>query len=176
MHNIRLGFLQKEALFCIGQYSIHSRAGRQVGKPYAVRHLSKSFDSFVEVNFEEEMDVRMLFDGSLNPAAIVRKLSNYYGVGIVEGQTLLFLDEIQACPDALRSLRFFHEKMPSLHVIACGSLLEFALESIPSHGVGRITSLFMFPRNFVPPAIRAIRGKSTTGIERRGIATPRWTT
>ena len=124
------------------------RGGRQVGKTYAVRHLSKSFDSFIEVNFEEEKDVRMLFDGSLDPVGIVRKLANYFGVGIVEGQTLLFLDEIQACPDALRSLRFFHEKMPGLHVIACGSLLEFALESIPSHGVGRITSLFMFPMSF----------------------------
>lgn len=124
------------------------RGARQVGKTYAVRHLSKSFDSFLEVNFEEEKEVRSLFEGSLDPAGIVRKLANYFGVRITEGRTLLFLDEIQACPDALRSLRFFHEKMPGLHVVACGSLLEFALESIPSHGVGRIMSLFMFPMGF----------------------------
>lgn len=124
------------------------RGARQVGKTYAVRHLSKSFDSYLEVNFEEEKEIRSLFEGSLDPAGIVRKLANYYGTGITEGQTLLFLDEIQACPDALRSLRFFHEKMPGLHVVACGSLLEFALEDIPSHGVGRIMSLFMFPMGF----------------------------
>ena len=124
------------------------RGARQVGKTYAVRHLSRVFDSFLEVNFEEEKDIRQFFDGSLDPAGIIRKLANYFGVRIVAGRTLLFLDEIQACPDALRALRFFHEKMPGLHVIACGSLLEFALESIPSHGVGRIMSLFMFPMSF----------------------------
>jgi predicted AAA+ superfamily ATPase len=60
----------------------------------------------------------------------------------------LFLDEIQACPRALSSLRFFHEKRPDLHVVAAGSLLEFVLESIPSHGVGRIQNLFMYPMSF----------------------------
>lgn len=124
------------------------RGARQVGKTYAVRHLSASFDSCMEVNFEEQKDVRSFFDGSLEPGGIVRKLENFFGVRIIEGQTLLFFDEIQACPDAIRSLRFFQEKMPELHVVACGSLLEFALESIPSHGVGRITSLFMFPMTF----------------------------
>ena len=63
-------------------------------------------------------------------------------------ETLLFLDEIQACPNALRALRFFHEKMPELHVIAAGSLLELALSEIPSFGVGRIESLFMYPMTF----------------------------
>jgi hypothetical protein len=124
------------------------RGARQVGKTYAIRHLSRLFGSYLEVNFEEEKELRLFFDGSLDPAGIVRKLSNYFGSRIEPGRTLLFFDEIQACPDAIRSLRFFQEKMPKLHVIACGSLLEFALESIPSHGVGRIMSLFMFPMSF----------------------------
>ncbi|MDD4203146.1 MAG: ATP-binding protein [Candidatus Omnitrophica bacterium] len=61
---------------------------------------------------------------------------------------MLFFDEIQACPEALSSLRFFYEKMPELHVIAAGSLLEFALAHIPSQGVGRIHSLFLYPFSF----------------------------
>jgi len=61
---------------------------------------------------------------------------------------LLFLDEIQACPNALRALRFFYEKRANLHVVAAGSLLEFALSEIPSYGVGRIESLYMYPLSF----------------------------
>lgn len=124
------------------------RGARQVGKTYAVRHFSHMFDSFLEINFEESREIAPFFDGSLNPDGIVQKLENYFSAKIVPGETLLFFDEIQACPNALRSLRFFYEKMPELHVVACGSMLEFALERIPSHGVGRITSLFLFPMTF----------------------------
>ncbi|MDR0812033.1 MAG: ATP-binding protein, partial [Paludibacter sp.] len=60
----------------------------------------------------------------------------------------MFLDEIQSCPDAISSLRYFYEEMPDLHVIAAGSLLEFALENISSFGVGRIRSMFMFPLSY----------------------------
>jgi hypothetical protein len=70
------------------------------------------------------------------------------GTPIVAGKTLLFLDEIQMCPDAIMSLRFFREDMPDLHVIAAGSLLEFALEELPTFGVGRIHSMFMHPMSF----------------------------
>ncbi|MDR0798334.1 MAG: DUF4143 domain-containing protein [Dysgonamonadaceae bacterium] len=71
-----------------------------------------------------------------------------YNKRIEAGKTLLFLDEIQACPDAISALRFFYEEYPELHVIAAGSLLEFALAELPSFGVGRIETLFMFPLSF----------------------------
>lgn len=67
---------------------------------------------------------------------------------MLEGKTLLFFDEIQACPKAIQSLRFFYETKPGLHVIAAGSLLEFALEDVTSWGVGRIRSLYMYPMSF----------------------------
>lgn len=124
------------------------RGARQVGKTYSVRRLGSAFDHFLEVNFEEEPDVHVFFSRSLNPDGICEKLSAYYKTPIIAGKTLLFLDEIQACPPALSSLRFFHEKMPNLHVVAAGSLLEFALKEIPSHGVGRIQALFMYPMSF----------------------------
>ncbi len=125
------------------------RGARQVGKTYAVKKLGKIFKYFLEINFEEEKDLRSVFQGSLNPQNICEKLSAFFSIPIVQGETLLFLDEIQACPEALSSLRFFHEKMPDLHLIAAGSLLEFALSEIPSQGVGRIQSLFMYPMSFV---------------------------
>jgi predicted AAA+ superfamily ATPase len=71
-----------------------------------------------------------------------------YGIPIVPEKTLLFLDEVKVCVSAISSLRFFYEEMPELHVIAAGSLLEFALEELPSFGVGRIRSLFMYPLSF----------------------------
>jgi predicted AAA+ superfamily ATPase len=125
------------------------RGARQVGKSSAVRNLGKQFEYFLEVNFEEDREVRRFFEGgSLSPLPIIEKLSIKYGVPIVAGKTLLFFDEIQACIPAISSLRFFYEKMPELHVVAAGSLLEFALEEIPSFGVGRITSMFMYPFSF----------------------------
>ena len=124
------------------------RGARQVGKTYSARELGKTFKHYIEVNFEEERAVKQFFSGSLNPSAICQKLSVYYGIPIINGHTLLFFDEIQGCPEALSSLRFFYEKMPDLHVVAAGSLLEFAISEIPSHGVGRIRSLFMYPLSF----------------------------
>lgn len=124
------------------------RGARQVGKTYSIRELGKEFDSFVEINFEENRETSLFFSSSLNPSNIVDQLSQYTGQSIVPGKTLLFFDEIQACPDALRSLRFFYEKMPNLAVAAAGSLLEFAISEIPSFGVGRISSMFMYPVSF----------------------------
>ncbi len=124
------------------------RGARQVGKTYAVRELGSMFENFVEINFEENEETKIFFDSSLTPQHIVEQIAQYKGESIVPSKTLLFLDEIQACTNAIRALRFFYEKMPELHVIAAGSLLEFALSEIPSFGVGRISSIFMYPVSF----------------------------
>lgn len=131
-----------------GRKPLLIRGSRQVGKTYSVRQLAKEFPSYLEVNFELERSVHTFFEKDLNPDEICINLSAYYNVAVQDGQTLLFMDEIQACPAAISALRFFHEKRPGLHVIAAGSLLEFALQEIPSFGVGRITHLFMFPLSF----------------------------
>ncbi len=128
--------------------SLLLRGARQVGKTYSIRELGKSFEHYCEVNFEEHPAASEMFKQSRDPDELMKKLSVYFEKPIVEGKTLLFLDEIQACPDALRSLRFFNEKNPGLHVAAAGSLLEFAIEEIPSFGVGRIESIFMYPLSF----------------------------
>jgi predicted AAA+ superfamily ATPase len=124
------------------------RGARQVGKTYIVRELSKRFEHFVEVNFERNMDIHGFFDQNLEPERICTNLSAYFRVPIIEGDTLLFFDEIQSCPKAIQALRFFYESKPGLHVIAAGSLLEFALSDLSSWGVGRIRSLYMYPMSF----------------------------
>lgn len=148
------------------------RGARQVGKTYSVRGLGRSFEDFLEVNFEEDVDVHSFFEGNLTPAPICEKLAAYYRVPIIPGKTLLFFDEIQACPRALSSLRFFREKMPDLHVIASGSLLEFAIEEIPSQGVGRISSLFMYPMSFAEFLEAVDEAQLNTLIRDAGVGEP----
>ncbi|MCL2028536.1 MAG: AAA family ATPase [Bacteroidales bacterium] len=126
------------------------RGARQVGKTTAVRNLGKHFTHFVEINFEDKdhASAKAFFEQHSDPHIICSKLAALYSKPIVAGETLLFLDEAQACPSAISALRFFYERMPELHVIAAGSLLEFALEELPSFGVGRIDSMFMYPFSF----------------------------
>jgi uncharacterized protein len=124
------------------------RGARQVGKSSSIRKLGEHFDSCLEINFEEYKKVYSLFEGDLTPQVLCENLSIMFDTEIVPGKTLLFFDDIQACIPAISSLRFFYEKMPELHVIAAGSLLEFALAEIPSFGVGRIRSIYMYPLSF----------------------------
>lgn len=124
------------------------RGARQVGKSSSVHHLARQFDNFVEINFERRPAYLEIFQGDRDAKHIVEIIKSITGKPIVPGKTLLFLDEIQMCQEAISSLRFFWEDMPELHVIAAGSLLEFALNEIPTFGVGRIHSMFMYPMSF----------------------------
>jgi len=124
------------------------RGARQVGKSSAVRELGKQFSSFVEVNLDENDLACEIFKNEKSPVEICKQLSSLFSTEIKAGETLLFLDEIQSCLPAIESLRYFYEKTPELHVVAAGSLLEFALGKISSYGVGRINHLFMYPFSF----------------------------
>ena len=124
------------------------RGARQVGKSSAVRQLGKTIKYFMEVNFERDKEIISVFTGNLKPKEITSRLAAFYGIPVVPGETLLFLDEIQACTPAIHSLWFFYEDYPELHVVAAGSLLEFALKKMAFFGVGRVRSLFMYPMSF----------------------------
>jgi predicted AAA+ superfamily ATPase len=124
------------------------RGARQVGKSSAVRELGKTFDHYVEINLEKQPQLKAIFFFYIVVKRIVRELSFELKTAIIPQKTLLFIDEIQDCIPAISALRYFYEDMPDLHVIAAGSLFEFALEKVPSFGVGRIRSLFMFPFSY----------------------------
>ena len=124
------------------------RGARQVGKSSTIVHLGTHFEYFVKVDFEKNRNLHELFDGNLDVKDIALKLSVQFNKPVIPGKTLLFFDEIQCCLNAIKSLRYFYEDYPELHVIAAGSLLEFALEELPTFGVGRIDSLFMYPFSF----------------------------
>lgn len=123
------------------------RGARQVGKTFAVRRVGSQFKSFVEVNFERLEGVASIFDKDLIPEKMITSLSLLLKTSIIPGETLLFFDEVQEAPRALLALRYFYEEMPNLHVIAAGSLLEFAIEKV-GIPVGRISMLYMYPLSF----------------------------
>ena len=124
------------------------RGARQVGKSSSVKNLAKKFQYFVEINFDENPNYKAIFEKGFSPAEICEQLAIITNTPIINGKTLLFFDEIQACLSAIASLRYFYEKLPNLHLIAAGSLVEFALAELPSYGVGRIRSIFMYPFSF----------------------------
>ena len=100
------------------------------------------------VDLERERDLHSLFSQQ-DPQRMLSELGLLRGQNVTPGKTLLFLDEIQACPPALVMLRYFHELMPELHVIAAGSLLDFALREFEySMPVGRIEFLHLHPMSF----------------------------
>ncbi len=125
------------------------RGARQIGKTWVVRDLGRNhFESFVEINFEQRPELKMVFE-SLVPKEIVKLISLNLNQNITPGKTLLFLDEIQDCPNAISSLRYFFEQMPELHIICARSLLDFVLnDQILKVPVGRIEFLFMHPLTF----------------------------
>lgn len=137
------------------------RGARQVGKTTAVRALAKRFKYFIEIDFNQSEADRELFGSDVSTPKLWENLAAIHGVTSKSGKTLLFLDEIQACPAAVNRLRYFYEQIPELHVIAAGSLLEFVLEDLPSFGVGRVRSLFVYPLSF--QEFLAALGKETLG-------------
>lgn len=126
------------------------RGARQVGKSYLVETFGmENFESIAVVDFESRPELKNAFT-TRQPKEILAKLEVVLGQHIKEGKSLLFLDEIQLCPEALIALRYFKEKMPKLHVIAAGSLLEFLLKDENfSFPVGRVEFLYLHPLSFL---------------------------
>ncbi len=124
------------------------RGARQVGKSWLVNTFGQEFDHFITLNFEKDKRVHALFPDHVDIPKTLETLQAYTQTPIIPGKTLIFLDEIQECPDALRYLRYFKEERQDLHVIAAGSLLEFTLEKL-GMAVGRIDYLFLYPLSFM---------------------------
>jgi predicted AAA+ superfamily ATPase len=123
------------------------KGARQVGKSWVAREFGKQFDNYVELNFEKNKLIKSAFTGDINIPKITEQISIYTSKPIIPGKTLLFLDEIQECPEAIIYLRYFKEELPELHVVAAGSLIEFALEKV-GMPVGRVEYLYLTPLSF----------------------------
>ena len=124
------------------------RGARQVGKTYSITNFAtNNFQNYIKIDFEREPNLRKIFETDLNPKRICKEIELIKNIKIIQGKTLVFFDEIQECDKAIMSLRYFYEEMPSLHIIATGSLLDFALSKI-SFPVGRIQFYEIHPLGF----------------------------
>lgn len=123
------------------------RGCRQVGKSWLIREFGKQFDTFIEINFEKNKSIHPYFSADLTIDTILEKLSIYTQTKIQAGKTLLFFDEIQVCEGALQALRYFKEDSPDIHIIAAGSLLDFALNK-SGIAVGRVQFMQLYPLSF----------------------------
>ena len=100
------------------------RGARQVGKTWLMKEFGQTcYESFVYFNFDEEDELKSIFETNKNPRRIIELLSLIAGEKILPGETLIIFDEIQECPEALNTLKYFKEKANDYHVIAAGSLL-----------------------------------------------------
>ncbi len=124
------------------------RGARQVGKTYLVEEFANEFDTFIKINFEENASYCQVF-ADMDVKNILEIISLDFGCKIVPGNTLIFLDEIQTCPEIIPALRYFYEHVPGLHVIAAGSLLDHVLNKLKQPmPVGRLEFLYMYPMTF----------------------------
>lgn len=125
------------------------KGARQVGKTWLMKEFGRNcYDSFVYFNFDEEDELKSIFETNKNPHRIIELLSMIAGEKILPGKTLLILDEIQECPEALNTLKYFREKANDYHVIAAGSLLGTLLAKPKSYPVGMVNLLDVFPLTF----------------------------
>ena len=123
---------------------------RQCGKTYAIKEFGqKHFENIVYFNFEGNTALQSVFDYDLNIDRIVPELERYSRQKITDGKTLVFFDEIQACPKAITSLKYFCENRSNLHVIAAGSLLGVVIRQAEiSFPVGKVDRMQMYPMSF----------------------------
>ena len=125
------------------------RGARQVGKTWIMKEFGKNFyDNFVYCNFDEDNELKSIFTNNKNPHRIIEILSLLNNIKIIPGSTLIIFDEIQECPEALNTLKYFYEKANEYHIIAAGSLFGTLLAKPKSYPVGMVNLLEIYPLNF----------------------------
>lgn len=124
------------------------RGARQVGKTYIIKQFGEeNYDGVAYFNFDHDTQLYNMFENTKDPVRILEQLSFVYGKAIVPGKTLIVFDEIQECPNALNSLKYFEEEAKQYHIISAGSLLGIRL-SHTSFPVGKVDFLDMYPMTF----------------------------
>lgn len=125
------------------------KGARQVGKTWLMKEFGQNYyDSFVYFNFDEEDELKSIFETNKNPHRIIELLSMICGEKIEPVKTLIIFDEIQECPEALNTLKYFKEKANEYHVIAAGSLLGTLLAKPKTYPVGMVNLLDIYPLTF----------------------------
>lgn len=125
------------------------KGARQVGKTWIMKEFGKNYyDNYVYINFDEEDEIKSLFEKNKNPYRLIELLSLIAGEKILPGKTLIIFDEVQECSEALNALKYFKEKANEYHIIAAGSLLGTLLAQPKSYPVGMVNLLDIYPLTF----------------------------
>lgn len=125
------------------------RGARQVGKTWLMKEFGqRCYDSYAYFNFDEEDELKSIFEANKNPQRIIELLSMISGEKIFPGKTLVIFDEIQECAEALNTLKYFKEEANEYHIIAAGSLLCTLLAQPKSYPVGMVNLLDLYPLYF----------------------------
>ena len=125
------------------------RGARQVGKTWLMKELARiAYDDFAYISFDKDADAIRIFDETKDPKLIIQRLALMRNKKILPGSTLIILDEIQECPNALGSLKYFNEEANEYHVITAGSLLGTYLAKPASYPVGKVNILRIYPLSF----------------------------
>jgi hypothetical protein len=122
---------------------------RQIGKTTTLKEFgSKEYDEHVYLNLEKQQEIHSFFITSKEPQRILDNISLLHGKKITPEKTLLIIDEIQECPDAITALKYFEEEMSKLSIIGAGSLLGLSIRNNESFPVGKVEFLEMYPLTF----------------------------
>lgn len=123
---------------------------RQVGKTFILKKFGEEeYENTVYLNFENNIPLCKLFEESLDPEVLLKVLAIESNSEIVAGKTLLIFDEVQECPNALNSLKYFCEDAPEIHIVAAGSLLGVKLKHVKGFPVGKVEFLTLYPMSFL---------------------------
>jgi uncharacterized protein len=125
------------------------QGARQVGKTWLINEFGKKeYKDYIYLNFEQTPNLKSLFSNELSPQKIIENIGLLIGRKVHHDKTLICFDEIQNCPEAITSLKYFQEKAPEYHVIAAGSLLGVSLGKTSSFPVGKVNFLTLYPLSF----------------------------
>ncbi len=125
------------------------KGARQTGKTWLMKEFAKNYyESYVYFNFDEDDELKSIFEANKNPHRIIELLSLLTNTKILPEKTLMIFDEIQECPEALNTLKYFYENANEYHVIAAGSLLGTLLAKPKSYPVGKVNLINVFPLTF----------------------------
>ena len=125
------------------------QGARQVGKTWTLKTFGEeNFDTTVIINFDNNGEAKALFENGNSAKQFVSSIETLAGQNVIEGSTLLIFDEIQECPKAITSLKYFCEQMPDLHIAAAGSLLGLTIHEGTGFPVGKVNMMHLYPLDF----------------------------
>jgi predicted AAA+ superfamily ATPase len=122
---------------------------RQVGKTWLLKEFGRiAFKNTAYINFDKNEELKAFFEGGFDFKGVISAIQAVCNVDVIPSETLIIFDEIQLCPNALRSLKYWQEDYPQYHIAAAGSLIGLSLMEGSGYPVGKTNSMTLYPMSF----------------------------